>query len=399
MIYPKFIKTTNTIGVTAPSDGTSNEFDLKKLKNSKKKLEDEGFKLRITDNCYTSSLGRSSSSVIRARELENLFLDNDVASIIAYSGGDFLMEMLSVLRYDIIWNNPKWIQGYSDITGLLFTITTNLGIEAYYGNNFKAYQYNNFINDSNIFGGVIDAVCTEDDMKTLTAIIECKTSSKPHLWENNSVPIEYLLQGAEYVYLKNLDRIVFICAFLQDNDYNHPENFKPDENNTIFVVKKLKDIVVEVNGKLMSFQEVIDYCEEWWHKYIETGISPEFDEKKDKQYLDIIRTSSPAKDNDLDTLCNYAKELKKKISDIITTNGLDSLEKELKTIENAIKEKMIDNLQDGETKMAYKQYKLSGSISKKFDAKGFQQDHPKTYDKYLRETITYRLLENKGEED
>ncbi len=140
MIYPKFIKTTNTIGVTAPSDGTSNEFDLKKLKNSKRKLEDEGFKLRITDNCYTSSLGRSSSSVIRARELENLFLDNDVASIIAYSGGDFLMEMLSVLRYDIIWNNPKWIQGYSDITGLLFTITTNLGIATIYGNNFKAFS-------------------------------------------------------------------------------------------------------------------------------------------------------------------------------------------------------------------------------------------------------------------
>lgn len=274
-----------------------------------------------------------------------------------------------------------------------------MSIEEYYGNNFKAYQYNNFINDSNIFGGVMDAVCTEDDMKTLTAIIECKTSSKPHLWENNNVPIEYLLQGAEYVYLKDLDRIVFICAFLQDNDYNHPENFVPDESNTIFVVKKLKDIVVEVNGKLMSFQEVIDYCEEWWHKYIETGISPEFDEKKDKQYLDIIRTSSPAKDNDLDTLCTHAEELKKEINELTLSTGLDSKQKELKTIENAIKEKMIDNLQQGETKMSYRQYKLSGSISTKFDTKKFQQDHPKTYDKYLRETITYRLLENKGEED
>ena len=274
-----------------------------------------------------------------------------------------------------------------------------MSIEEYYGNNFKAYQYNNFINDSNIFGGVMDAVCTEDDMKTLTAIIECKTSSKPHLWENNNVPIEYLLQGAEYCYLKGIDRILFVCAFLQDNDYNHPENFIPSESNTIFVVKKLKDIVVEVKGKLLTFQEVIDYCETWWHTYIDTGISPEFDEKKDKEYLDIIRTSSPAKDNDLDTLCNHAKELKKKISDIITTNGLDSLEKELKTIENAIKEKMIDNLQQGETKMSYRQYKLSGSISTKFDTKKFQQDHPKTYDKYLKETITYRLLENKGEED
>ena len=115
--------------------------------------------------------------------------------------------------------------------------------------------------------------------------------------------------------------------------------------------------------------------------------------------MDIIRTSSPAKDNDLDTLCASAELLKNDIYNIRLTTGLDSKEKELKTIESAIKEKMIDNLQDGETKMAYKQYKLSGSISKKFDAKGFQKDHPKTYDKYLKETITYRLLENKGEED
>lgn len=274
-----------------------------------------------------------------------------------------------------------------------------MSIEEYYGNNFKTYQYNNFINDSNIFGGVMDAVCTEDDMKTLTAIIECKTSSKPHEWENNNVPISYLLQGAEYCFLKNIDRTLFVCAFLQDNDYNHPENFTPNEDNTILVVKKLKDIVVEVKGRLMSFQEVIDYCEEWWNKYIETGVSPDFDEKKDKQYLDIIRTSSPAKDNDLDTLCNHAETLKKEINEIRITTGLDSKEKEFKTVESAIKEKMIESLQVGETKMSYRQYKLSGSISTKFDTKRFQQDHPKTYDKYLKETITYRLLENKGEED
>ena len=120
-----------------------------------------------------------------------------------------------------------------------------MSIEEYYGNNFNEYRYNNFKNDSNIFGGVMDAVCTEDDMKTLTAIIECKTSSKPQEWENNNVPITYLLQGAEYCYLKGIDRIVFIVAFLQDEDYNHPENFKPTKENTRIIVKKLKNIIGE----------------------------------------------------------------------------------------------------------------------------------------------------------
>lgn len=140
MIYPKFINKNETIGITAPSNGAYDEIDLKKIKHAKTNFEKHNFKLRITDNCYTSNQGRSASNIIRARELENLFLDKDVKAIISFSGGDFLMEMLSVLRYDIIWNNPKWIQGYSDITNLLFTITTNLGIATIYGNNYKTFS-------------------------------------------------------------------------------------------------------------------------------------------------------------------------------------------------------------------------------------------------------------------
>lgn len=275
-----------------------------------------------------------------------------------------------------------------------------MSIEEYYGNSFDDYRYNNFKNDSNIFGGVMDAVCTEDDMKTLTAIIECKTSSKPQEWENNNVPISYLLQGAEYCYLKGIDRIVFVVAFLQDEDYNHPENFKPTKENTRIIVKKLKNILIEVQGELISFQEAVDYCEQWWKTYIETGISPEFDEKKDKEYLDIIRTGKPQNDNDLDVLCDRAKALEEEIDTLYAVNNIEAKEKELKTLKDAIKEKMMAMLSYGETKISYRQYKLTGSVSNKFDDKRFKKDHPVTYEQYLKETITYKLLENKeGEKE
>lgn len=275
-----------------------------------------------------------------------------------------------------------------------------MSIEEYYGNNIEKYRWNNFVDDSNIFGGVMDAVATKNDLKTILAVVECKTSSKPHLWENNQVPIEYLLQGCEYSYLKKLDRVIFICAFLQEADYNHPEKFVPTEENTILVVKKIKDVRIEMpNGDLISFKEAIAYCEDWWHKYIETGISPEFDEKKDKEYLDIIRTSKPQNDNDLDNLCISAKLLEDEINDIIDKNELDKKQKELKTLKNGIKEKMMDMLSDGETKISYRQYKLTGSISNKFDDKKFKKEHPKAYEQYLKQTITYKLLENKEGED
>ena len=54
------------------------------------------------------------------------------------------MEVLSVLRYDMIYNNSKWIQGYSDPTALLFTITTNLDIATIYSSNFKTFSMQNW---------------------------------------------------------------------------------------------------------------------------------------------------------------------------------------------------------------------------------------------------------------
>ena len=274
-----------------------------------------------------------------------------------------------------------------------------VSIEEYYGNNFDDYRWNNFKDDSQIFGGIIDAVATKEDLKTITAIVECKTSSKPHLWSNNNVPIEYLLQGCEYSYLKGLDRVVFICAFLQAEDYNHPEMFEPNETNTIIVVKKLKDVRIEMpNGELITFDQAIEYCEKWWHDYIETGISPDFDEKLDKEYLDIIRTSQPINDSSLEEMCEQAIRLEEELNELKEKYKITEMEKELKTLQDNIKHGLIDSLQDGATKTSCGCYKLSGSVTKKFNSTQFKKDHPNTYDKYCEETITYRLGKIKNDE-
>lgn len=275
-----------------------------------------------------------------------------------------------------------------------------MSIEEYYGNNIDRYKWNNFIEDSNVFGGIIDAVATKDDMKTLTMIVECKSSSKPQAWDNNQVPIDYLLQGCLYSYLKGLDRVLFICCFPQDLDYNHPELFEPDETNTIMVVKKIKDVLIPMpNGELITFQQAIDYCTEWWEKYIDTGISPEFDEVKDKEYLDIIRTSKPINDTSLEDLCDRAKELVDEINTLKENSGINGKEKELKVIENSIKEGLMNNLGEGETKISCKQYSLNGTIKEKFNEKKFAKDNPKVYEKYIEKELTYRLSKKKEVED
>lgn len=142
MIYPKFIKEQGTIGVTAPSRGITNELDLKRLESAIKNLNEKGFNVIETENVRTDNLGRSSSKEERAKQLESLFLDKKVDAIISASGGDFLMEMIPYLNYEVIKNNPKWFQGYSDPTWLTYTITTNLDIATIYSNNFKSFGMN-----------------------------------------------------------------------------------------------------------------------------------------------------------------------------------------------------------------------------------------------------------------
>lgn len=142
MIYPKFIKENDTIGITSPSDGITKEEKLYRLDNAIKKFNELGFKIVETSNLRTSNKGRSSTAIDRATQLEELFKDNNIDAIICSSGGDFLLEILSNLDFSIVKNNPKWLQGFSDPTGLLYTITTTLDIATIYGDNFISFGMN-----------------------------------------------------------------------------------------------------------------------------------------------------------------------------------------------------------------------------------------------------------------
>lgn len=139
MKYPKFLKVSDKIGVTAPSDGIIDRLNLKRLDTAIKNFEEIGYKTIETTNVRKSNKGRSGSSEDQAKELEELYLNDDIKVIFCAAGGDFLIEMLPYLNFQKITEHPKWIQGYSDPTALLYTITTNLDIATIYSHNFKSF--------------------------------------------------------------------------------------------------------------------------------------------------------------------------------------------------------------------------------------------------------------------
>ena len=271
--------------------------------------------------------------------------------------------------------------------------------EDYFGEIFDKVRWNFFKDEDKPFAGCWDAVSTKDNHRDIAMVVEFKTASDPRKWNNNQIPVYYLLQGGLYAKLLGLDRVLFVASFLDKLDYAHPEDFVPNEDNTIMLVKKLNEIVIEKDGQLFTIDDLFEQAKDFWETYVKTGVSPEFDEVKDKEYLDIIRTSKPINDTSLESLCDSAKELVDNIEKLKDSTGITSMEKELKTIEASIKQGLMDSLQEGETKASCKQYKLSGTTTMKFNEKAFAEKHPNTYEKFLEPSLTYRLSKIKNEEE
>lgn len=287
-----------------------------------------------------------------------------------------------------------------------------MSVEQYYGNVFEDYRYNNFKDVSDIFGGVMDAVSTKNDGKTIAMVCECKTSSHSEQWSPvGTVPLPYYFQGALYAYLCGLDKVLFVCTFPKEMDYAKPENYKVTDENTVLVVKRLKDLIIDMPHYFPSeslkasgdwttndvvyggIEDCIKYCEDWWSTFVITGISPEFDEKRDKEYLDIIRASKPTEDNDLITVCVEAINLAKEIKELKITSGLKTKEDELKVLEACIKDKMIkDEI------YSCNNYTLKQSTKKVFNEEMFAKENEKLYNRYVEDKISYTLNKNIKEE-
>ena len=140
MKYPTFLEAKGVIGITAMSAGVgkySESFDL-----SIKNICNSGFSVVETNSVRVDGFVSNTGS-IRASELDELVLNDDVDVIMCACGGDFALEMLPYINEKSILSNPKWIMGASDPTSLLYYVTTKLDIATMYGFNAGSFDIKN----------------------------------------------------------------------------------------------------------------------------------------------------------------------------------------------------------------------------------------------------------------
>lgn len=250
-----------------------------------------------------------------------------------------------------------------------------------YGEDYFKKTWGDFFRDVDIFGGLWDYLLYEDGKPT--TVLEMKTTKRSEDWANG-VPEYYALQAALYAYLLGVDDVIMVCSFLEAKDYEHPENFVPSAKNTIALDFK-------VSERYPDFAEKIAWVTDWWNTHVATGISPEFDEKKDAEILKALRTNNLTPDTDMDALIAEAESLKAEVDK--ATAALADKEKRLKEIGEIIKEHAVSQFRDGDKKVEVKGKTYTWTIARS-ETTTIDKDAMKAdgvLDKYQKKSTQFRM--------
>lgn len=135
MLYPRFLEDNGTIAFVAPSFGCATEPYKTCFDSALEKFRDMGYKTVLGPNCYKGDgIGISTNPKACADELEDYYTNNDNDVIIACGGGELMCETISELDLvRIRQSTPKWVLGYSDISNIIFLLTTMCDVASIYG--------------------------------------------------------------------------------------------------------------------------------------------------------------------------------------------------------------------------------------------------------------------------
>lgn len=252
-----------------------------------------------------------------------------------------------------------------------------------YGADYFQKTWGDFFPESKHLGGMWDYLGIDED-GTVDTVLEMKTTKRIEDWQNDA-PEYYALQAALYAWLLGVDNVIMVASFLEEKDYADPSKYVPNIKNTITVEFK-------VSERYPDFAEKVAQVESWWTEYVDAGISPVYDEKKDAEILAALRTHNLTPDTDINTLISEAEGLKQEVDSV--TASIADKEKRLKEINDIIKEHAQSQFRDGDKKVELKGSTFTWTVSRSetttIDKKALEADG--LLDKYQKKTEQFRMI-------
>lgn len=251
-----------------------------------------------------------------------------------------------------------------------------------YGEDYFNKTRGDFFPENPHFGGMWDYLGVDEEGKVDT-VLEMKTTKRIEDWQNDA-PEYYALQAALYAYLLGVDNVIMVASFLDEKDYADPSKYVPNIKNTITVEFK-------VSERYPDFERMVAEVKSWWGEYVNGGISPVYDEKKDAEILAALRTHNLTPDTDINSLIKEAEGLKTEVDK--ATNAIADKEKRLKEINDIIKEHAMKQFRDGDKKVEIKGSTYTWTVSRSetatIDKKALEADG--LLEKYQKKSEQYRM--------
>lgn len=274
--------------------------------------------------------------------------------------------------------------------------------EDVYGKDYFQQTWGDFYKKTPIFGGMWDALIVDENSK-VEYVVEIKTvqvdgrsGSLDERWKNGEAPHYQGLQASLYAHLLGVDKVLMVAVALEDGkgDYEHPEQVIPSYSNGNVYIDEFK-----VSERYPNFNMYIEQATNWWNKYVMTGVSPEFDEKKDAEILKALRTNNVEPEQNISSLIGEAEQLKIEIEEVNAT--ISEKEKRLKALQEQIKQYATEQFRNGDTKVSIDGQKYSWVLSKstttEIDKDSLIADD--LLEKYSKEKTVYKLTSSKIKED
>lgn len=262
-----------------------------------------------------------------------------------------------------------------------------------WGKDYFRQTYGDFFKDSPVLGGMWDYLLYGKDGKP-TTVLEMKTSKRVEDWKDD-IPEYYALQAALYAYLLGVDEVIMVASFLEPKDYDSPEKFVCSGENTITRPFKVSERYPDFEKKYVK------PALKWWKDFVESGISPAFDERKDAEILKALRTNNLSPETDMAALVKEAEDLKDTMERILAHEGIPDMEKRYKVVTDMIKKAAIAQFRDGDKKVsiagsAYN-WEVSRTSTTKIDKDAMKADG--ILAKYTTTEDSYRISPKALKED
>ena len=126
------------VGIVACSNGLD-ESNIRKMKELETTLNSLDLKTVFSDKIYKKISNFNGTGKERAEVLMKFFKDSSIKAIFDVSGGDLANGVLDYLDFEIIKNNVKPFFGYSDLSVIINSLYSKIGMKTY------LYQIRNLI--------------------------------------------------------------------------------------------------------------------------------------------------------------------------------------------------------------------------------------------------------------